>query len=78
MVQGFVDNDSNNPTDPAHMLMADVKKRLIELKQDEHLSNRVFRFGKLGAGWQGCAQGDCSKRKGGKLLHGFLISGSGG
>jgi|APCry4251928382_1046606.scaffolds.fasta_scaffold00240_16 hypothetical protein len=45
MVQGFVDNDSNNPTDPAHMLMADVKKRLIELKQDEHLSNRVFRFG---------------------------------
>lgn len=45
MVQGFVDDDKQNPTDPAHMLMADVKKRLIDLKRDEHLSHRVFRFG---------------------------------
>ena len=45
MVQGFVDDDKKNPTDPAHMLMADVKQRLIALKQDENLSDRVFRFG---------------------------------
>jgi hypothetical protein len=45
MVQGFVDDDKKNPTDPAHMLMADVKKRLIGLKEDERQSHRVFRFG---------------------------------
>lgn len=45
MVQGFVDDDRKNPTDPAHMLMADVKMRLIALKQDENLPDRVFRFG---------------------------------
>lgn len=28
MIQGFVDDDRANPTDPAHNLMADVKKRL--------------------------------------------------
>lgn len=45
MVQGFVDDDKDNPTDPAHILMADVKQRLIGLKLDENLSDRVFRFG---------------------------------
>ena len=28
MIQGFVDDDKTNPTDPAHIAMADVKKRL--------------------------------------------------
>lgn len=28
LVQGFVEDDPENPTDPAHRLMADVKKRL--------------------------------------------------
>lgn len=28
MVQGFIKDDSENPTDPAHFFMADVKKRL--------------------------------------------------
>ena len=29
LVQGFVKDDRENPTDPAHMLMADVKKQLV-------------------------------------------------
>ena len=28
MIQGFVEDDAKNPTDPAHRLLADVKKRL--------------------------------------------------
>lgn len=28
LVQGFVKDDPKNPTDPAHLLMADVRKRL--------------------------------------------------
>lgn len=28
MIQGFVEDDKENPTDPAHVAMADVKKRL--------------------------------------------------
>ncbi len=45
MVQGFVPDDIDNPTDPAHILLADVKKRLIDLKTDENRNDRVFRFG---------------------------------
>lgn len=30
LVQGFVEDDMENPTDPAHHLMAEVKKRLTE------------------------------------------------
>lgn len=34
IVQGFVRDDRDNPTDPAHVAMADVKKRLaLELKR---------------------------------------------
>lgn len=33
MVQGFVIDDAENPTDPAHVLMADVKKRLAKEKR---------------------------------------------
>lgn len=30
VIQGFVDDDKFNPTDPAHRLLADVKKRLAK------------------------------------------------
>jgi hypothetical protein len=34
LIQGFVEDDTKNPTDPAHVLMADVRKRLgIERKR---------------------------------------------
>ena len=29
LIQGFARDDHDNPTDPAHLLMADVKKRII-------------------------------------------------
>lgn len=29
-IQGFIEDDMYNPSDPAHFLMADVKKRLIQ------------------------------------------------
>lgn len=45
MVQGFVENDSENPTDPAHWLLADVKKRLIALKQSAPEGEGLFHFG---------------------------------
>jgi hypothetical protein len=32
VVQGFVDDDRLNPTDPAHLLMAEVKQRLAQEK----------------------------------------------
>lgn len=45
MVQGFVADDPDNPTDPAHVLLADVKTRLVAIKDDEDRNDRVFRFG---------------------------------
>ena len=30
LVQGFVDDDADNPTDPAYILMADVRRRIAE------------------------------------------------
>lgn len=30
LIQGFVEDDYDNPSDPAHLLMAAVKKRLVE------------------------------------------------
>lgn len=38
VIQGFVKDDKRNPTDPAHVLMAEVKKALIDerKKQDWH------------------------------------------
>lgn len=58
MVQGFCQDDKDNPTDPAHVLLADVKRRLVEIKQDERRDDRVFRFGPkantvLGVSWDG-------------------------
>jgi len=36
LVQGWSEDDKINPTDPAHALMADVKKALAKLVQDSH------------------------------------------
>lgn len=37
LLQGFVEDDYLNPTDPAHALMAEVKRRLAEeRKRDRH------------------------------------------
>ncbi len=56
ILQGFVDDgprrvgdmhaENPHPTDGAHYLLADVKRRLAALKVDErHRGGRVFRFG---------------------------------
>ncbi|QXV73594.1 hypothetical protein [Rhizobium phage RHph_X2_30] len=43
IIQGFVKDDRDNPTDPAHMAMADVKKRLaIEAARKQVLPERGF------------------------------------
>ena len=34
-IQGFVDDDGDNPTDPAHRLMADVKRKLTEIRSQK-------------------------------------------
>lgn len=39
LIQGFVEDDPNHPTDPAHVLMADVKKRLAIERVRERQSN---------------------------------------
>lgn len=33
LIQGFVEDDRFNPTDPAHYLMADVKRKLVEQRR---------------------------------------------
>lgn len=35
LIQGFIDDDPDNPTDPAHFLMAEVKRRLVAEKRRE-------------------------------------------
>lgn len=44
IVQGFVQDDKNHPTDPAHLLCADVLRRLALEKQREKTDMRVFGF----------------------------------
>ena len=39
MIQGFADDDRENPTDPAHILLADVKKLLGVEKRNENWDN---------------------------------------
>jgi len=46
MIQGFVDDDKANPTDPAHIAMADVKKRLA--LESQKVSARNDEDGPLG------------------------------
>ncbi len=36
LVQGWAEDDKDNPTDPAYELMADVRKALAKLKQRPH------------------------------------------
>ena len=46
ILQGFVPDEPDHPTDMAHYLMADVKRRLSALKVDEDFkTGRIFRFG---------------------------------
>lgn len=48
LIQGFVEDDKENPTDPAHDLMAEAKKILTETKVEYRgtnilgMQNRVF------------------------------------
>lgn len=41
-IQGWVDDDKENPTDPAHFLMADVKKALAEERKKMLRANNLF------------------------------------
>lgn len=45
MIQGFATDDANHPTDPAHILLADVKKKLADVKAKAKVKDRVFQFG---------------------------------
>jgi hypothetical protein len=38
LIQGFVKDDKKHPTDPAHALMAEVKMKLAEIKQQPETS----------------------------------------
>jgi hypothetical protein len=44
MIQGFVPDDLNNPTDPAHFLQADVLVKLAQIKAESEVTERVFDF----------------------------------
>lgn len=41
LVQGFVEDDPENPTDPAHVLLADVKKCLAAVKAAPEVTRRA-------------------------------------
>lgn len=46
LIQGWVDDDEDNPTDPAHNLMADVKKRLgLVMKDTYPIANSAYMLG---------------------------------
>lgn len=48
MIQGFVEDDKDNPTDKAHVIMADVKRRLaIESKKVSAMRDDEGPFGLL-------------------------------
>jgi hypothetical protein len=46
-IQGFVEDDRMNPTDPAHKLMAEVKKRLIEERTRDRQRNILGMGGRV-------------------------------
>jgi hypothetical protein len=47
VIQGWVEDDHKNPTDPAHILLADVKQRLIlERKKTAGLNRNALGMGK--------------------------------
>lgn len=45
MVQGFVDDDADNPTDPAYPLLADTKKVLSMLRNERNTTGGILGFG---------------------------------
>ena len=46
LIQGWADDNEDNPTDPAHLLMADVKKRLAEMAKDTYpTTNPLYMLG---------------------------------
>lgn len=47
LVQGFLDDDLVHPTDPAHLLMAEVKKRLVQERVRERQRNILGMGGKV-------------------------------
>lgn len=49
LIQGFVKDDSKNPTDPAYVLMADVMKRL-GIEQNKRPNGRTVNVLGLGGG----------------------------
>lgn len=44
LVQGFVQDDKSHPTDPAHAVLADVKKRLVIEKRRVNSAAGAFGF----------------------------------
>lgn len=50
MIQGFVEDDKFNPTDPAHYLLADVKKRLAIARKRSVSAHAHNRYNLLGMG----------------------------
>lgn len=46
MVQGFVDDDSDHPTDAAHVLMAHVKTVLSEANDGRDSAEGIFQLGR--------------------------------
>lgn len=47
LIQGFIDDDFEHPTDPAHGLMAEVKKRLIQERVRDRQYNILGMGGKV-------------------------------
>ena len=45
IIQGFVDDDPANPTDPAYILMADVRRRLIGERKRKNVMHTPDPFG---------------------------------
>jgi len=44
LIQGFVEDDKQNPTDPAYLLLADVRQRLAEERQRKSPNDPTSRF----------------------------------
>lgn len=47
LIQGFLDDDTENPTDPAHALMAEVKQRLVKERARDRQLNILGMGGKV-------------------------------
>lgn len=49
IIQGFAEDDKANPTDPAQYILADVKRKLVELRKQVGSSNGLLGFGLKGS-----------------------------